>query len=182
MLLKLLCPRTRTLPSVHEVGPCNYRMRLATGQKTSTEFLATNLAYPDLLNRKNPVVTIGAEGQRQIQPLHWNMSKCLLGRQQASNQMSSVSLFIRSSFRVLLPIPVATMSNQTNDSRIEVLEISIAHQQRLLEQLNEVVTEHSKILMQLEKSIPKLREELLELRAAQNANSAPPADEKPPHY
>lgn len=62
--LELLCPRTRTLPSVHEVGPCNYRMRLATGQKTSCDFLATNLAYPDLLNRKNPVVTIGAEGQR----------------------------------------------------------------------------------------------------------------------
>ncbi|MEC8554594.1 MAG: SlyX family protein [Planctomycetota bacterium] len=74
------------------------------------------------------------------------------------------------------------MPNQTDASRIEALEISIAHQQRLLEQLNEVVTEHSKILIQLEKAIPKLREELLELRAAQDANSSPLANEKPPHY
>ena len=71
---------------------------------------------------------------------------------------------------------------KTTAARLEELEISVAHQQRLLEQLNEVLVTHSQAMLKLEKTIPKLEAEIKELRqvAASKTESLP--DEKPPHY
>lgn len=76
------------------------------------------------------------------------------------------------------------MSEQTANlqQRVTELEISLAHQQRLCEQLNEVVTEQTRKLMHLERLIPRLEEQLRELQNWRKSAQEPLPDERPPHY
>lgn len=69
-------------------------------------------------------------------------------------------------------------------SRIEKLEIELAHQQRVTEQLNEVVTEQTRQLMRLARSVEQLTKQVVELRKRPDASEPTPTleDEKPPHY
>ena len=68
------------------------------------------------------------------------------------------------------------------EDRIESLEIALAHQQRLVEQLNEVVVEHSQQLLQASRQQLRMESTIKELREQLAAKSAPPPNEKPPHY
>ena len=68
------------------------------------------------------------------------------------------------------------------DGRFERLEISLAHQQRLCEQLNEVVTQQADQIAQLEKLVPKLQVEIRELQQSLRSERFSVDDEKPPHY
>jgi SlyX protein len=70
---------------------------------------------------------------------------------------------------------------QNLEARVAKLEVDLAHQQRLCEQLNEVVTLQTQQLMRLEKSLPQLQEHVLELRSELRTRNAP-GDERPPHY
>lgn len=71
-----------------------------------------------------------------------------------------------------------------SDARIEKLEIELVHQQRVTEQLNEVVTEQTKELLRLGRAFDRLSKQIVELRKQPTGNQTPPTleDEKPPHY
>jgi SlyX protein len=73
------------------------------------------------------------------------------------------------------------MKKSTED-RLTDLEIGLAHQQRLCEQLNDVVYDQSKQLLQAHRLISKLETELRELRVQRKEPMPDPFDEKPPHY
>ena len=66
-------------------------------------------------------------------------------------------------------------------SRVTELEIQLAHQQRICEQLNEVVTEHSQAMMRYERVILRLEDHIKLLRD-QRKEQFVPREEKPPHY
>ena len=68
------------------------------------------------------------------------------------------------------------------ESRIAELEFGLAHQQRLCEQLNEVVTDQTKRLLRFELLIPKLELQIRELKTLSKSDSGLPEDERPPHY
>ena len=65
-------------------------------------------------------------------------------------------------------------------SRIEELEIRIAHQDQTIEDLNAAVTAQWKLIDRLERKIALLDERLLE--AEQSVGQAPAVDRPPPHY
>lgn len=67
-------------------------------------------------------------------------------------------------------------------ARLTRIEESLAHQQRLCEQLNDVVTSQSTKLRTLEKMIPRLERQVKELGELGKSDSPPPADDRPPHY
>lgn len=71
-----------------------------------------------------------------------------------------------------------------SDARLEKLEIELVHQQRVTEQLNEVVTEQTKELMKLRRALELLTKQFVELRKRPQGNETPPTleEEKPPHY
>lgn len=70
------------------------------------------------------------------------------------------------------------------DERLERLEMEVAHQQRLTDNLNEAVSQQSIEILRLHRTIERLAKQLEEMSI--NANSDEPlrdlADEKPPHY
>jgi SlyX protein len=66
-------------------------------------------------------------------------------------------------------------------SRVTELEIQLAHQQRICEQLNEVVTEHTQSMMRYERVILRLEDQIKSLRE-QRKEQFDPREEKPPHY
>ncbi len=69
------------------------------------------------------------------------------------------------------------------EERVERLEMELAHQQRTLDQLNEVVADQSVELLRLQRSTQQMAKQLESL--APPAGDAEPvdlADEKPPHY
>ena len=69
------------------------------------------------------------------------------------------------------------------DERIERLEMEVAHQQRTLDQLNEVVIEQSIDLLRLQRTIQRIAKQLESLATpAGDAEPVDLADEKPPHY
>ena len=68
------------------------------------------------------------------------------------------------------------------ESRVTELEMSLAHQQRLCEQLNDVVTSQTRQLIALEKLVPSLQQQLKELKFALKGDQPSPHDERPPHY
>jgi uncharacterized coiled-coil protein SlyX len=72
-------------------------------------------------------------------------------------------------------------NEQAQASRIEKLEFHLAHQQRLCEQLNEVVVEHTQQLMRYERALFRLEEQVKTLRE-QRKETVDPGIEKPPHY
>ncbi|MCA9134126.1 MAG: SlyX family protein, partial [Planctomycetales bacterium] len=76
------------------------------------------------------------------------------------------------------------MPRQPPDSaaRITELEIALAHQQRLCEQLNEVVSAHTQELMRFARQVVELERKLNQLREQRKEPQFNPVDEKPPHY
>ncbi|MFK7737176.1 MAG: SlyX family protein [Pirellulaceae bacterium] len=74
------------------------------------------------------------------------------------------------------------MTKKDTETRVEELEIALAHQQRLCEQLNEVVTSQTEELMKLTKLLPALQSQVQELKASARGQGTASIDEKPPHY
>ncbi len=70
---------------------------------------------------------------------------------------------------------------RTPEQRLIALETELAHQQRLCEQLNEVLIEHTKAITQMERIILRLEGQVKEIRR-QAEDAKDPADDKPPHY
>lgn len=78
------------------------------------------------------------------------------------------------------------MQNQdSNDAslrkRVETLEVQLAHTMRLVDQLNEVVTEHASAAVRYDRLFHTMGTQLRELKDSP-PDSIGPADEKPPHY
>lgn len=65
--------------------------------------------------------------------------------------------------------------------RIDELEFQLAHQQRLCEQLNEVVTEHTHQLLRYQRVLVTLEDQLKQVRE-RHKEAFDPRAEKPPHY
>lgn len=74
------------------------------------------------------------------------------------------------------------MNDNGLHAKITSLEIDLAHQQRLCEQLNEVVSEHTRDIMQLNRMVSELKKQLNDVRNQRKPEPTQPADEKPPHY
>lgn len=71
----------------------------------------------------------------------------------------------------------------SHDQRIENLEVTVAHLQRLNEQLNEVVTQLSLDAEQSRRRVKELETLVKDLKEKQSSGeSIDPLDEKPPHY
>lgn len=67
-------------------------------------------------------------------------------------------------------------------ARIVELETSLAFQQRLCEQLNQIVSEHSRQIMTLQRSVNELNGRLKEVQQQRKEAPIDPLEEKPPHY
>ncbi len=75
------------------------------------------------------------------------------------------------------------MDQATTQAHLTRLEIGLAHQQRLCEQLNEVVTSQTRSIMQLERAIGQLKKQFAELQSERKQDArGEPDQEKPPHY
>ncbi|MEZ6134423.1 MAG: SlyX family protein [Pirellulaceae bacterium] len=71
---------------------------------------------------------------------------------------------------------------ENSEQAIIDLQIALAHQQRLCEQLNEIVVAHTRQIIQLEREQLELKKAVGELRALRKVEPAQQEDEKPPHY
>ncbi len=67
------------------------------------------------------------------------------------------------------------------EARITELEIQLAHHQRLCEQLNQVLVDHTQQIMRLERTIVRLEDQIRTIRE-QRKEIFDPQLEKPPHY
>ncbi len=67
-------------------------------------------------------------------------------------------------------------------ARVTELEMALAYQQRLCEQLNDIVCEHSKQMLTMTRTVADLQRRLKELRELRKEPPIDPAAEKPPHY
>lgn len=67
-------------------------------------------------------------------------------------------------------------------NRLTELETSLAYQQRLCEQLNQVVCEHTQQILGLQRTIAELGNRLKEMHQQRKEPPLDPALEKPPHY
>lgn len=65
-----------------------------------------------------------------------------------------------------------------SDPRLLQLEIRVAHQEKIIGELNEVVTAQWKKIEMLERQLRRMGEEMAEL----GQGDAPAANQKPPHY
>ncbi len=72
------------------------------------------------------------------------------------------------------------MSDRLND-RITKLEISLAHVQHLLDQLNQVVTAQSLENQRIERRFAQLQDQITRLKDKPH-DTTDALDEKPPHY
>ncbi|MDA0222507.1 MAG: SlyX family protein [Rhodobacterales bacterium] len=68
-----------------------------------------------------------------------------------------------------------------SDERITQLEMQTAHQTRILEELNDVVTQHGREIDILTRRLRVVMERLAEHDLA-TGDTAPGADQKPPHW
>lgn len=66
--------------------------------------------------------------------------------------------------------------------RITELEISLAHLQRLFEQLNEVVTEEASRSDRLQREVRELKQQLRSVKEKPSSEQRSLEEEKPPHY
>lgn len=66
------------------------------------------------------------------------------------------------------------------EDRFENLEVRLAYQDQMLNELNDVVTDQQARIMQLEQLVKALTERLQAMSDAAPAATA--AEEKPPHY
>jgi SlyX protein len=69
-----------------------------------------------------------------------------------------------------------TPQSSEANAKIEALEMRIAHQDRVISDLNEIVTDHWRRIEVLERLVKSLREEIL------NFGRDDAANERPPHY
>ena len=67
------------------------------------------------------------------------------------------------------------------EERLVELESQLAHHQRVCEQLNEVVVQHTKTIMELEYKLARLESQWKDLRG-QTPEVRDLLEEKPPHY
>ncbi|TWU43049.1 hypothetical protein Q31b_20840 [Novipirellula aureliae] len=67
------------------------------------------------------------------------------------------------------------------DDRLINFEMHIAHLQRVVDQLNEVVTEQAKRQDRMQNTINQLQNKIKEMKV-EKETSSDPLDEKPPHY
>lgn len=67
-------------------------------------------------------------------------------------------------------------------NRLIDIETKLAHQEHLLAELNDVVTEQSDRISHLEGLCQRLAERLRALGDGAGVNSGSPDDERPPHY
>lgn len=74
------------------------------------------------------------------------------------------------------------MSQQDIEQRVVQLEIKLTYQQKLIEELNAVVTDQTLRLMQMEKKLHKLTEQQLLVQAQMLEQLPNLPNEKPPHY
>lgn len=65
----------------------------------------------------------------------------------------------------------------TPDQRIDELEMRIAHQEKTISDLNDVITAQWKRIERLERQLQRLDEEVQSLDSREA-----PANQKPPHY
>ena len=72
------------------------------------------------------------------------------------------------------------MELNVSNERFEDLEMRLAYQDQMLNELNDVVTDQQARIMQLEKHIKALSERMQAM--ADSAPAAGQGDEKPPHY
>ena len=70
------------------------------------------------------------------------------------------------------------------DERVERLEMEVAHQQRVTDQLNEVVSIQSLDILRLQRGNEQLMKQIEALRLGSDGEeeSIDLEDEKPPHY
>jgi uncharacterized coiled-coil protein SlyX len=70
------------------------------------------------------------------------------------------------------------------DERVERLEMEVAHQQRVTEQLNEAVSLQSLDIMRLQRVNEQLVKQIeqLRLRSSEDQTVVTLEEEKPPHY
>lgn len=67
-----------------------------------------------------------------------------------------------------------------SDERLVLIETKLAHQEHLVEQLNDVVTKQQEIIMQLQERYVTLAERLRSISDVLPAGDQ--QDERPPHY
>jgi SlyX protein len=65
-----------------------------------------------------------------------------------------------------------------SDPRLIQLEMRVAHQEKIISELNDVVTAQWKRMETMERQLRRFSEELAEL----GSGDAPPANQRPPHY
>ena len=70
------------------------------------------------------------------------------------------------------------MSEQELEGRVEALETLAAHQERTIEELNEVIASQWKEIELLKRRLARLDDQLREVEAGLPA----PPNQKPPHY
>ncbi|WP_406857842.1 SlyX family protein [Alsobacter sp. KACC 23698] len=71
-------------------------------------------------------------------------------------------------------------SNDPGDlgARVDTLEVALAYQDDLIEQLNATVTEQARMIDMLKRRMDELKERVLDLQVAGAPRDEPP----PPHY
>ncbi len=69
---------------------------------------------------------------------------------------------------------------ETLNARIEALEMRLAHQDRMLEDLNETITRQWKEIDGLNRQVARLDDQLREVQASAGAGEGP--EPPPPHY
>lgn len=79
-------------------------------------------------------------------------------------------------------IPVAAADGGVDllESRVTDLEIQLTHQERTIEELNEVVTDQQRLMRKMETELAQVREQLL--LVAPSLVQSPDDEEPPPHY
>lgn len=72
-------------------------------------------------------------------------------------------------------------SSQTLENRLENLESVVMHQQKLLDDLNEVMIDQSKLIIKLERKLKQMEMQWQDAQFA-SRDARDPLAEKPPHY
>ena len=67
---------------------------------------------------------------------------------------------------------------EADEERLAELEIQLAHQGRSIEELSDMVSKQWEMIDRMSRQIRSLKDALVELED----NSAPAANQKPPHY
>ena len=73
-----------------------------------------------------------------------------------------------------------TDSAPTDTSRLDELEIRIAHQDQTIEDLNDAITAQWKLIERLERQVARLAERVAD--SEQSSGDAAPVNRPPPHY